>query len=227
MPTYTITKTLQRGAETITGTKSYSGDAALEFDITVADTGQERRTGTLDVSELVYVFLESTVAMRIHVNGVNEVQSLAITGTPTGGTFTLTYSGQTTSALAYNATAAQVQAALEALSNIGAGDVSCTGGPLPGTAIAVQFRGALAATNVAQMTTTDSLTGGTAPASAVTTTTAGVAAGQTIDLEANNPLEWGEEEGYHANPLSVDWTHLLVSNDSGAAGNFYCRALYN
>ncbi|MDX2863304.1 hypothetical protein PV338_45035, partial [Streptomyces scabiei] len=35
----------------------------------------------------------------------NEVQSVAITGDPTGGTYTLTYSGQTTAGIAYNATA--------------------------------------------------------------------------------------------------------------------------
>ena len=109
--------------------------------------------------------------------GTNEVQNVAITGTPTGGTFTLTYSGQTTGAIAYNATAATVQAALVALSNIGPGDVAVTGGPLPGTAVDVEFTGALGGTNVAGMTHTDSLTGGTAPAVAVTTTTAGAAAG--------------------------------------------------
>ncbi len=53
---------------------------------------------------------------------VNEQQQVS-TGGATGGTFTLTFSGQTTTALAYNATAAQVQAALEALSNIAPGDV--------------------------------------------------------------------------------------------------------
>jgi hypothetical protein len=36
--------------------------------------------------------------------GTNEIQQVAITGGPTGGTFTLTYSGQTTGAIAYNAT---------------------------------------------------------------------------------------------------------------------------
>lgn len=49
----------------------------------------------------------------------NEVQSIAITGTPTGGTYTLTYAGQTTAAIPYSATAAQVRAALAALSSIG------------------------------------------------------------------------------------------------------------
>ena len=47
---------------------------------------------------------------------VNEVQK--VSNTATGGTFTLTFSSQTTSALADNATASQVEAALEALSNI-------------------------------------------------------------------------------------------------------------
>ena len=40
-----------------------------------------------------------------------------------GGTFTLTYSGQTTAGISPNATGAQVQTALEALSNLAPGDV--------------------------------------------------------------------------------------------------------
>lgn len=103
----------------------------------------------------------------------NEVQSIAITGSPTGGTYTLTFDGQTTSAIAYNATASTVQAALRALSNIGDGDVTCTGGPHPGTAVVATFGGNLAGINVAQMTATGSFTGGTSPAITVTTTTQG------------------------------------------------------
>lgn len=44
------------------------------------------------------------------------VQVLTIVGSPTGGTFTITVAGQTTTALAYNATAATVQTALQAFS---------------------------------------------------------------------------------------------------------------
>jgi hypothetical protein len=108
-----------------------------------------------------------------------EVQAVTITGAPDGGTFTLTFSGQTTTAIAYNATAAAVQAALVALSNIAAGDVTVTGGPGPATPWAVTFAGAYIGTNVAQMTATSSLTGGTTPAVAVTTTTAGGTASAT------------------------------------------------
>lgn len=109
----------------------------------------------------------------------NETQTVTITGTPTGGTFTLTYSGQTTAAIAYNATAATVKTALEALSNIDVGDVTTAGGPFPGTAVTVTFVGQFLGVNVAQMTATGSLTGGSTPAVAVTTTTAGATDGGT------------------------------------------------
>lgn len=104
----------------------------------------------------------------------NEVQTVTITGTPTGGTYTLTYSAQTTGAIAYNATSAVVKAALEALSNVEAGDITATGGPHPGTPIVVTFGGSLGGTDVAQMTgSAVSLTGGTTPAVVVTTGTPG------------------------------------------------------
>lgn len=104
---------------------------------------------------------------------VNEVQTLTITGGPTGGSFTLTFKGQTTAAIAFGATAAAVDAALEALTTIGAGNVTCAGGPLPGTAVTITFVGTLAGTNVPLITATSSLTGGTTPTITVAQTTAG------------------------------------------------------
>jgi trimeric autotransporter adhesin len=98
--------------------------------------------------------------------GTNEVQTVTLTGGPTGGTFNLTYDGQTTSAIAYNADAATVDTALEALSNIGSGDVTVTGSA--GGQWTVTFGGALAATNLPQMTANgSSLTGGSGQAIAV------------------------------------------------------------
>ncbi len=116
----------------------------------------------------------------ITTGGTNEVQTVTITGTPTGGTFTLTFGGQTTSGIAYNAIASAVQTALQALSTIGTSNATVTGGPGPGTPYVVTFTGALASTNVAQMTATSSLTGGSTPAVAVTTTTAGVVGSNVI-----------------------------------------------
>ncbi|MFD3516345.1 hypothetical protein [Streptomyces sp. NPDC058657] len=107
----------------------------------------------------------------------SEVQTVTVTGTPTGGTYTLTFSGQTTAAIPYNATAAQVKAALEALSNIAPGDVTVTGGPHPGTAMSVAFAGAYLGEDVAAMTASGaSLTGGSTPGVTIGTSTAGGAA---------------------------------------------------
>ena len=106
--------------------------------------------------------------------GINEVQRATITGVPTGGTFTLTYSGQTTGPIAYNATAAAVQTALEALNNIAPLDVVVTGGPGPATPYTFTFGGTLAGRDVVAMTATGSFTGGTTPAIAITTITPGV-----------------------------------------------------
>lgn len=57
---------------------------------------------------------------------VNCVQTVTILGTPTGGTWTMSYGGHTTTALAYNISAANLQAALVALSSIGAGNATVT-----------------------------------------------------------------------------------------------------
>ena len=53
--------------------------------------------------------------------------AVEVTGEPTGGTFTLTVGGQTTTGIAHNAAASAVQSALEALSTVGAGNATVTG----------------------------------------------------------------------------------------------------
>lgn len=104
----------------------------------------------------------------------SESQTVTITGTPTDGTFTLTFAGSTTAGIAYNAIASAVQSALEALDSVGAGNVAVTGGPGPGTPWVVAFQGDLEGVNVPPMTgSAASLTGGTTPAVVVTTGTEG------------------------------------------------------
>ncbi len=109
-----------------------------------------------------------------YVAGVNELQDLAVTSA-SGGSLTYTWSGQTTAAVAFNADAATVELAMEALSNISVGDVECTGGPLNTAPVRVEFKNLLGQQNVAAITFTSSLTGGGAAAS-VTTARAGSAA---------------------------------------------------
>ncbi|MGV3619114.1 MAG: hypothetical protein ACO1SV_27625 [Fimbriimonas sp.] len=59
------------------------------------------------------------------IGGRNTIGTITVDAT--GGTFTLTYGGQTTAAIAENAAAATVQAALQALSTIGVGNIQVTG----------------------------------------------------------------------------------------------------
>lgn len=103
-------------------------------------------------------------------SGTAEVQRITPT-TVTAGTFTLTYSGQTTAPIAWNATAAQIQAALEALSNIEVGDILCSGGPVNSTAVDITFYGSLTGDVAAITVSNTGLTG----TMAMTTPTAGVA----------------------------------------------------
>lgn len=104
------------------------------------------------------------------VVGASEVNVVTISGSPTGGTFTLTVNGQTTSGLAFNAAAATVQTAIEALSNVKVGDVTVTGSA--GGPYTLTWGGNLAGTDVAT-SATSSLTGGTSPTVTVTTSTGG------------------------------------------------------
>lgn len=101
-----------------------------------------------------------------------EVQTVVLTGAPTGGTFTLTYSptgqpAQTTAPIAFNATAAAVAAALNLLPGI-AGGVTATGGPLPGTLVTITFSGANVAGDQPQLTGSGT---GLTPSGGVTTAT--------------------------------------------------------
>ncbi len=131
--------------------------------------------GGIEVSgEMLGKALEDDVQMS-----TNEVQTLTVGGgTPTSGSFRLTFDGQQTAVIAYNAAASAVQSALEALSNIAPGDVVCAGGPFPGTAITVEFRGQYRQTDVTLMTVTDTFDAGDVT---VTETTKG-AAPTGIDL---------------------------------------------
>lgn len=104
----------------------------------------------------------------------SEVQTVQVDGT--AGDFTLTFDGETTAAIAFNATAAAMQTALEALSNVNPGDVTVTGGPGGAggtTPYTVTFGGQYVGVNVPQMTSTNNLTGGGDAITHATTTQGG------------------------------------------------------
>jgi hypothetical protein len=103
---------------------------------------------------------------------VDEVQSVKIDAT--AGQFKLTFSGQQTANIAFNAAASAVQTALEALSNIDPGDVSVSGGPGDSggtTPYLVTFSGQYAGTNVAALTGANGTTPLSGGGAAITITT--------------------------------------------------------
>jgi uncharacterized phage protein gp47/JayE len=68
-------------------------------------------------------FLTNANASEVSVDG----DTVTLTNTPTGGTYTLIYGVQTTDPIAYDAAPSAIQAELESLSRIGAGNVTVTG----------------------------------------------------------------------------------------------------
>jgi hypothetical protein len=162
----------------------------------------------------------------------NQVQTVTITGTPTGGTFTLAFNGAVTAAIAFNATAATVKAALEALPNVGAGATTVTGGPGPGTPWIVTFVGnGLDGNNWPVMVAVGSFTGGVTPAATPTITTPGTGYGtyvvptvfvedvdENVDLQIQNIDGKGRRSGDRV--MRVD---RRIRNRKGATGDFDCE----
>ncbi len=132
------------------------------------------------------------------VASASQFQTLTVSAT--GGTYKLKFEGQETAPIPFNATAAELKAALEALANIAPGDVSVVGGPgdAEGTRpYLVHFEGAYATTDVPVMTRDVSALTGTASVSRITSgaglgtstpTSGGVGTGETQGVNVTNAL---------------------------------------
>ena len=119
----------------------------------------------------------------------NEVQRVGFTGLMlSGGTFTLSFNGNTTSGIAYNASAATVQSALEALGSVGSGNVAVT--KLQNSASAQEwrltFQGSLGATNVAQTTINSSSVSGMGLSNIQATDTTGATLNEVQTVTLSN-----------------------------------------
>lgn len=95
-----------------------------------------------------FVETQSAQNSQIKIDGytptpVAEVQTLTATTDPTSGTYTLTFEGQTTDAIDFDADATAIKAALANLSNIDLADDITVTGTLSGGEITVEFSDAL------------------------------------------------------------------------------------
>jgi hypothetical protein len=105
----------------------------------------------------------------------NEVQVVQFTGEPSGGYWTLTLNGQTTSHLSYNASALDVSNAISALTNVGVFEVVVTQDPTPFAPFILTFSGGnVAGINQNQITADGThLTGGSGVGVSTSTQTQG------------------------------------------------------
>lgn len=179
-----------------------------------------RRTGTTGTLQ---VFHELTTQATTSA----ETQHIAISGTPTGGTYTVTFDGKTTDDIDYDAAAADVQAALREIAGLELVTVTDTGTSpnLTHSVLMTGVGGDLGNSSPPAMTVTDSTTGGSHNI-AVTTATAG-----TVDTWTAGPSTremrcfiafQDKMYGAQGNQIySVSATPTTSSNWAPAADNGY------
>jgi hypothetical protein len=148
-----------------------------------------------DVAHLTPLqYSSSTGFHSVWSAGTDEISTITSDGTPaTAGDFTLTVDGATTAAIAFDATAADVQAALEALPNVAPGDVvgvATTGVDLgdASAVVTLTWGGAFAGSDVDLSATMGGLTGN---AHVLAEATPGAGSGADIDA-----LLWAPDEAH-------------------------------
>jgi autotransporter-associated beta strand protein len=145
----------------------------------------------------------------------SEQQDVTVVGAA-GGTFTLTFKGQTTAPLTIGtATPADVQAALRGLSSVNGANVTVTSGVVPGgTVYHVAFTGALANANVPQVTAAGS--------AEVATTATTVLPGQGPVLTVTGSVAAGFLVTFGGDLAALDVP--LITGTSGTATPGFVRA---
>lgn len=137
--------------------------------------------------------------------GTSEVQTITIDAT--GGTFTITWNGETTAAIAWNASGATVLAALEALSNVEPGDIASVS--LASLVYTITFGGRYAGLNVPAVTTgAGSLTGGAGTATVATGT-----GGENLGRYRIRGFLWGDQEALVTHATNDTLATIAVEGD--------------
>jgi hypothetical protein len=147
--------------------------------------------GGQTTATIAYNAAASVVQARINAlsnipaatGGTNDVQTVTLTNA-TGGTFTLTFGGQTTAAINYNALASDVATKLVALSSVGAGNVTVTGSA--GGPYTVTFTSALGHAPQTAMTANGASLTGSSPSVGVVHTTTGVLPTPNVTVTGSN-----------------------------------------
>jgi hypothetical protein len=132
----------------------FAGAPSYEPPVTIDASGEARGIAVDPTDDRLYV-AEGSRIVTYAANGDRGIDEVQNVRAPSSGKYELCFESQCTAELEFSATHAEVQAALEALSTIGSGNVSV--GPLPQepdnlTAHQVAFGGPLASTDIEQLT---------------------------------------------------------------------------
>lgn len=202
-------------------------NAANKEVITIA-TGETRKYMFLNGAKVpcnALIINQSAVAMGVQFQNAkptNAIQTVSVTS-GSAGTFKLSFNGQTTAAIAYNASAATVKAALEALSTMqnlkfnGSYRSADLKVDLTSAVYTIEFHGALAGQKVPLLVVADdSVTGATV---AVAETQAGA------DVPPDSAFTDVDPDGYSAALSVAALGQLPVSFGSYAASGAASRLL--
>lgn len=201
---------------------AYPSQAASEF--------ANWDAGTKRTARLAFLGPNGTIEAAI-----NEIQSVNTSGTPTSGAMVLSVLGQQFT-LQYNDSATTVKGTIEtALAALGPGyTVTTSGGPLTTAAVPVTFSGtALAGRDIPQIAVVShTLSGGTTPAPAISTTTPGYSGAEEVLVDI--PGAWsalnlgGNADGIRTYELTMQGVYepttlaamLAITTQSGRATDF-------
>lgn len=151
-------------------------------------------------------------------------QTITVTGSPTGGTFTLTLGSNTTGPINYNAAASDIATAVTGLLSGNAAHVYVAGGPGPGTPWVVYFVGNLNITTATMTANSSGLTGGSSPNVTVTAATYTSAQIAGTYYTANGGTTWQVAAGMVSNPapttIRSTSVGLCCASDGAQAGLF-------
>lgn len=165
---------------------------------------------------LTYLQTGTTYWLRVQAQGViiDNLQTLTIAGGATGGTFTLSYKGQTTAAITYSAAlaAATVNTAFQLLSTVGANCIvtGSAGGPYIFT-----FSGPLASDMSAVSATNVSLSGGT-PTIAVVAQAYAIFQ-HDCAIKVGKPTTFSDDQGIFA----IEWDCTIVEDPTWAKAQVF------
>ena len=162
---------------------------------------------SVGMTELAYLQSGTTQFLRVGWQGaiIDNLQTVTIGGGATGGTFTLSYKGQTTAPITYSAalTSTTVNTAFQLLSTVGA---NCTVSGSAGGPYVFTFSGPLASDMSPVGVTNVSLSGGTPTVASVAQ--AYNAINHDMAVKVSKPSPFSDKEGVFAE----EWEFTIVED---------------